>query len=130
MVNYVRLAKTAERLINKNGRTVTFRKTLVDPDNEKPWNGSDAGFLDIPIKAVFVSPTTTQQFGLSALGEGTQYDDLFKHIQLTAMFSPGDHDIRQFTSVIDTDGSEYGVIAYQLLNPGDIKIIGYLGMRR
>lgn len=132
MPNYERLAKTAERLIAKNGRKVTFSWPKSEPlDQNKPWKGSSrTDRLNVDLMAVFVTPSANTQFGMTALGEGTEIDDLFKSIELTAMLFPGDHDVRKFTSMTDFDGTEYGIIAYQLLQPANTKLIAYLGMRR
>ncbi len=48
MVDYVRLAATAERLISKNGGPVTIRKLArADEDPDKPWRGpgTDVGLV-------------------------------------------------------------------------------------
>lgn len=61
MVDYTKLAATAKRLIEANGRTVTLSKLNRDPaDAAKPWRGpttppdEDEGGLSFDVLAAFV----------------------------------------------------------------------------
>lgn len=132
MVNYVRLAATSRRLIEKNGRDIQFFKPSSAPASpSKPWNGPISLDPDdsVTLKAVFAPPNTVRQFGLTALGEGTQYDDLFSFVETICIFFPGENDIRQFKFVRDAS-VDWNVVAFQLLKPADIQLVGYLGLRR
>lgn len=132
MVNYVRLAATSERLISNNGRNITFLKESTTlHDDQKPWDGPRNGLPseEVTLKAVFAPPNTVRQFGLTALGEGLQVDDLFTFVETICIFFPGDHDIKKFRFVIDKS-SKWNVVAFQLLQPADLKLVGYLGLRR
>lgn len=57
MANYVRLAATAKRLIEKNGQNLTFTKNSEIPaDPTKPWRGSDAAiYLQTVVKGIVTS---------------------------------------------------------------------------
>jgi hypothetical protein len=78
---------------------------------------------------VFVPPNTVRQFGLSALGQGTEFDDLITFSDYIAIFFPGTTDCRQFSKV--QDGSEeFGIIGLQILKPGDVQLLGFVGIRR
>ncbi len=64
MVDFTRSAKTAKRLIEKNGRLVTLYKKDRTPANAvQPWRGSDAtptppdGKVIGPLLMAFVPPT-------------------------------------------------------------------------
>lgn len=132
MVNYVRLSATSERLITKNGRDITFYKVSSNPGEvTKPWNGpASLNPIDsVTLKGVFAPPNTVRQFGLTALGEGLQVDDVFTFVETICIFFPGDHDIKQFRFVEDR-GSRWNVVAFQLLRPADLQLVGYLGLRR
>lgn len=48
MADFVKLARTAQRLITKNGRSMTLAKESITPrDPSKPWSGSDCGTTEI-----------------------------------------------------------------------------------
>lgn len=132
MVDYVRLQRTAERLITKNGRMITFlRPSRIPGDPAKPWNGPDrTGEMDeLSLRAVFAPPNTVRQFGLTALGEGSDITDLFSFVQQIAIVFPGEHDLRQYTIIRD-QGIDWNMIAFQLLQPADLKMVAFIGTRR
>lgn len=55
MVDFVKSAKTAKRLIDKNGRTVVFVKKSSIPNNEaKPWLGSKDTEVTFSTKCAFI----------------------------------------------------------------------------
>lgn len=131
MVDYVKLAATAERLIKANGRPIQFVKkgsTLIDED--KPWLGSNGeGEVKIDLHGVFVPPNTVRQFGLTALGEGTDYTDLVSVSEQICITSPGEHDLRSYPTL--RDGTvEWGTIGIQLLKPGPTQILAFVGVKR
>lgn len=134
MVDYTRLAATAERLIRKNGREIVFKKpdpsaSPVDPD--KPWNGKNPAtpMIRLPLRAVFAPPNTVRQFGLSALGEGSDIRDLFSFVQHIFILFPGENDITQYP-IIEDQGKDYNLVGYQLLQPADQKLLAFVGTRR
>lgn len=131
MVDYVKLQKTAIRLIKKNGREITLiglNETAADPS--KPWNGPAAGGeTDLIVSGVFVPPNTVRQFGLTALGEGTEFRDLITLSEQVIIIAQGDIDIRTFTDVLDR-GERWGIIGMQVLRPGPITLLSFIGVRR
>lgn len=131
MVDYVRLQQTAERLIKKNGRSISFVKlneTPADPNN--PWDGpSPAGEITLPVFGVFVPPNTVRQFGLTALGEGTEFRDLVTFSEQIIITAQGENDLREYTSVVDR-ADRWGIIGLQVLRPGDITLLAFVGVRR
>jgi len=130
MVDYVKLAATADRLITANGRTVTFqRKSEVASDAAKPWGAQTGVDTEFETKAVFAPPNTVRQFGLSSLGQGTEFKDLIEFSDYIGIFYPGSTDMRQFSHV--EDGTEvFGIIGLQILKPGDVQLLGFVGIRR
>lgn len=133
MVDYVKLQNTAIRLIKSNGREITLVKLdETAADSAKPWQGptvvNDAS-ASLVTRGVFVPPNTVRQFGLSSLGEGTEIEGLLTHSEQVIIIAQGDVDVRDFSKVIDR-GEEWGIIGYQVLRPGDLGILSFLGVRR
>ena len=130
MVDYVKLAATAQRLVAANGRLITFvRKSEVASDPAKPWGAQVGADTDFETSAVFVPPNTVRQFGLTALGQGTEFKDLIAFSESVGIFFPGTTDCRQFSHV--EDGAEtFGIIGLQILKPGDVQMLGFVGIRR
>ncbi len=130
MVDYVKFAATAERLITTNGRSITFkRKSEVAADPDKPWGPQTGADTEFTTNSVFVPPNTVRQFGLTALGQGTEFQDLIAFSDYIGIFFPGTEDIRAFTHV--QDGAElFGIIGLQILKPADVQLLGLVGIRR
>lgn len=131
MPDYVRLAATASRLIEKSGRSITFVKLNETADDPaKPWRGPpDGGDTNLPLFGVFVPPNTVRQFGLSALGEGTEFDDLVTRSEQIIITFQGENDLRDYTEVEDR-GERWGIIGLQVLRPGDTTLLAFVGVRR
>lgn len=128
MVNYTRLAKDASRLIQSNGRKITFVKLNKTPaDENRPWNGpsvNDDGETNLVLSGVFVPPNAVRQ-----LGEGTEFRDLVTFSEQIIITAQGENDLREFTSVIDRD-DRWGIVDLQVLRPGDVSLIAFVGVRR
>lgn len=131
MVDYNRLSQTAERLIRNNGRSISFIKLNETPQNSnRPWKGPGAGGeTKVAMNGVFVPPNTVRQFGLTALGEGTEFKDLITFSQQIIIVAQGNNDLREFTSVEDAN-VRWGIIGIQVLRPGDVALLGFVGVRR
>jgi hypothetical protein len=131
MVDYAKLSATATRLITKNGRVINLvRKELTPDDPAKPWDGTADPDTLTPISAVFVPPNTVREFGLTALGQGTEFNDLIASSQQIVILNPVLLDLRDYTSMIDSGGERWGIIGIQVLKPGDTQLLGFLGVRR
>lgn len=129
MVDYVKLAATAERLIRLNGRLVSFvRKTEVPLDPLKPWKGNTAGETLLTVSAVFVPPNTVRQFGITSLGQGTEFIDLITFSEQIAIIYQADADLREYTTL--RDGVDYNILGIQVLKPGPINMLAFIGVRR
>ena len=131
MVDYVRLAATADRLITKNGRDAQFIVANPIPSNVvEPWKGSDSvGDVSTTHKVVMVPPNTVRQFGLTALGQGTEFNDLIKFSEEILILFPGTVDLRTYDHVID-DAVRWTIIGIQVLKPADLQLLGFVGVRR
>lgn len=130
MVDYVRLAATAQRLVEANGRLITFIRNNETPDDpDKPWEGSTGVDTTLELSGVFVPPNTVRQFGLTALGQGTEFKDLISFSEEIAIVFPETSDLRQFTHVLD-DAVRWGITGIQVLKPGNTQVLAFVGMRR
>jgi hypothetical protein len=130
MVDYVKLANTAKKLINANGREITFiGKSQAASDPSKPWDGPTGGTdISLVLDGVFVPPNTVRQFGLTALGQGTEYVDLISFSEEIIITFPGDNDLRNYIQVIDE--VTYGIVGIQVLKPGPLNLLAFVGIRR
>lgn len=131
MVDYARLATVASRLIKNNGRSVTFIKLNENASSSsKPWNGPPSGGeTNLSLNGVFVPPNTVRQFGLTALGQGTEFQDLLAFSEQVIITAQGDNDLREYSSVMDNN-VRWGIIGLQVLKPGDTSLIAFVGVRR
>lgn len=131
MVDYVRLSATANRLIEKNGRSIQFVRLNESPaDPDKPWNGPAAGGEgNLDLFGVFVPPNTVRQFGLSALGEGTEFQDLLTMSEQVIITAQAENDLRLYTEVVDRS-QRWGIIGLQVLRPADVTLLAFVGVRR
>lgn len=131
MPDYTRLAATALRLVQNAGRSITFvrlNETASDP--AQPWKGpASGGETTLDLTGVFVPPNTVRQFGLSALGEGTEFDDLVTRSEQIIITAQGENDLRSFTEVVDRS-ERWGIIGLQVLRPGDTTLLAFVGVRR
>lgn len=133
MVDYTKLAATAKRLVEANGRTITFiREAESRADPLKPWDGPGSEgsapptLVDLP--GVFVPPNTVRQFGVTALGQGTEFNDVIAFSEQIAIVFPETHDLRTFTHV--EDGDRWGIIGLQVLKPADVQLLAFVAVRR
>lgn len=129
MVDYVKLAATAARLVEKNGRVITFvRKSETALDPAKPWKGPTSGETMFVTRGVFVPPNTVRQFGITSLGQGTEFMDLIQFSEQIVILHQGETDLRQFTTL--RDGPEWNILGIQVLRPADLNILAFVGVRR
>lgn len=130
MVDYTRLAEVAARLVKNNGRSINFIKfSEIASNPSKPWDGPSGGEISLPLNGVFVPPTSVRQFGLSALGQGTDFKDLVTFSEQIIITAQGDEDLREFTSVLDNN-VRWGIIGIQVLKPGTKNLLAFVGVRR
>lgn len=131
-INYVNLAATAKRLVEENGRSVTFVKlNSTPPDGAKPWRGpanpTAAPDASLSLVGVNVEPT-----GLVRLGIASEEDDFIKRAEKIFMFAPGavsPQDLKSYDQILD--GSErYAFNGVKELRPGSVTLLFYVSVRR
>ena len=135
-MDYVKLLVKVNKLIVKNGRSVTFwREGRADIDPSKPWKGPmqeiDGGDSKVTFvtKGVFVPPNTVREFGITSLGEGTLVDSMISMSQEIVIIAGTEIDLKQFKML--TDGPrDWGIRAIQVLRPADISVLAFVGVRR
>ena len=122
MADFVKLAKTAKRLIDKNGRTVTIRYQGSTPiDANEPWRGqAETTPIDVTGKGVFVDPSPFT-LGQEAVRD-TSKVSAEKKVLLFAANSDGGTDLVRADTVVD-GASEWRVTKADLLQPGDVRMI-------
>lgn len=127
---YTRLQATATRLITARGREFQLVSTSSTPaDPTKPWQEGDGVETVETFRGVFVPPNTVRQFGITALGRGTEFIDMLSRSEQVVIAATGDTDVRNFIKIRD-GGVDWGVIATQELKPGNIGLISFIGVRR
>jgi hypothetical protein len=117
MVNYVRAAATAKRLIEANGRYVTlFRKDKTAADTSKPWRGP-IGSSDEEVgtvKAVFYP-----------IEEYDEKEGLVRRAEEKVMIAhdslPIPEDLEDIDHMVD-NGKIYKVITASPLGPGSVRV--------
>lgn len=125
MVDYVSLAATAKRLIDANGRDVTLiKRDRIAADVDKPWRGGNAAPTSVgPLKGVIVP------FGAEEI-DGS----LVRREDKKALIAANDDDsemLEQFDVLIDGDPDDpWRIIEAEVINPGDVRVIYILQVRK
>ena len=129
-INYEKIAKTAERLILESGRSITLVRPSETPiDATKPWNGSQSSEETLTLPGVQLLPNAVRVFGLSALGDATELRGLLELNERVYIVFQGTADISTFNFVRD-GGIDYQIQGTQELKPGDVILLGFIGVRR
>lgn len=128
MVDYVRLAATAKRLIDKNGTDIVFEQLNGTTTPDKPWTGPGDPVVkqSVTLRGLFVSPAT--MLGLKAIDE-----DLLKRYEqfiITAPASPATPDLTLFHRARRVGASDYSIGWAEQLRPADVVLLYYLGVNR
>ena len=127
MANYAKLAETAKRLIEKNGRAVILRKrSEVPTDPDKPWRASEPGMSDSNIAQVeCIAVFTNVEF------EDEDETDERRDSQgaLVAAKSADGVDLKAFDEV--HDGTEvWEIDRVDLIYPGSTKLLWKMRLKR
>lgn len=128
--DYAGLKLTVNELMTEFGRAVTLRRRARSTnDPSKPWQGPNvlSAPVDISFDGVFVPPNTVRQFGLTALGQGTELVDLLRFSEQICIMAQ-DVDIRGYDTLVDE--VDWSVTGFQVLKPGDIFMLAFIGVRR
>jgi hypothetical protein len=133
--NYTGLLTKVRVLLDKFGADITLvRLDQTAGDITKPWLGPadvSAGHTTVKTSAVIVPPNTVRQFGLTALGIGTEWMDV---LQKSEMIVIGTYDsafnIEDYQEILDQGGLRWGIIGAQVLKPAETALLFFLGVRR
>ena len=131
--DYTNIATTAKRLVDKFGRSVTFRRldrTTLD-DAAKPWRGTATPrtTLDATVTAiaVIVPPSSASRLGLT-----TRDNELIKRseqIMIVALGATSTDDLSTFDEVLD--GTQlWKITTVETLKPGDTTLLYFVGVKR
>ncbi len=138
MVDFVNLAKTAKKLVEANGRSVTLYKRDRTPAvAADPWRGPDSvptspdGLVIGPLKVAFV-PATGSGFGKLLFDAD---NTLRRKIDLVGLLATDSVVALDFTAAdvekADTlkDGTKiYKIVEVGHLQPGDTSLLFVLGL--
>lgn len=135
MADFVKLAATAKRLVEKNGREVRLVKgnrTASDP--AKPWRGSDAaptpakGGASVTAIACFV-PASGDGLGRLVQDTTGALVSAFDQVALVASDSVAGVDLTGFDKVVDRD-ELWRIIVRGELRPAGTSLLWVLGLKR
>lgn len=126
-MNYVRLAALAKRLIEANGRTVTFNQLAVSSDPATPWRADAPAIAQtVTQKAAFVSLSARH------LGIELTQDQLNLRANEMVMAGTADSlsvDMLRINQIVD--GTEtFAVQWVQTIKPGDTAVFYAYGIKR
>lgn len=126
-VDYNRTRATVERIIKAYGRPVTFINDAGPLNPANPLGPAGPAVQVSNVMGVFVRPS-----GYIKLGESTQMDPgMWPEADKIILVLPRlDYDFTVFTRVIDTDLQGYKVYKTELIKPGMIPLLMYVGLKR
>lgn len=117
-----RLAKTAARLVDKHGATVTVIAKVATPkvDGTRPWRGS-ATTASVPVRAV-EHPYTEEEVPDSNVRRGKS------RFIIAAQATGGSDpftlvDLLTATSLTDSRGVDWSLDDIQVIQPGDVRVL-------
>jgi hypothetical protein len=125
-MDFVKLAATVVRLIDKNGRTVTFQALVATAaDASKPWEGpaSPAVATTVNAKGVFV-PASGEELGRALVSE-----ELLARVDEVALVAPNATDLEPFNVILD-GGVRWRVEWVKTLKPADQVLLYVFGVCR
>lgn len=125
-MDFVKLAATVNRLINKNGRTVGIQKlSAAAADADKPWKGPGTPTVETQVdcKGVFVPASGTD------LGKELVSEELLARVDQVVLVGPNATPLEPFTAVLD-DGVRWRIEWVQVLKPADVILLYVFGVCR
>lgn len=117
------------RLINKRGRTVTFKELGSAPANpsfpfEGPTDPEVSAVRTLSTKAVFVEPDSLQRLGIT-----TKVEELLQRSD-RIMLVPGSVGSLDGYNVVVDEGQTHTVTAIETLKPGTTTLLHFVGTLR
>ena len=132
MVDYVKLAKTCQRLINKNGREIRLQKLAVAENVAEPWKSviTQDTLAEVICKGVFVVPQTSIPTESRGLAFDWVDQDLLKstrHVVMVAALGLPDLDAYQF---VTDSGKDWKITWGQCLQPSGERLLYVFGLKQ
>lgn len=127
MADFTKLAATAARLIEKNGRSVRVVRYGNNPqDQEKPWRGQKQ-YLEAEVTGIAAFVPKTQLIGTFA----TQEEGLLRESEyaLFAAENDGGYHLEQFDALIDGD-RVWRIVKTEVLAPAATRVIYMFEVKR
>jgi hypothetical protein len=123
-IDFVKLAATAERLIEENGRSVTLAKQDETPSNPaEPWRGSTTN-TDTSVVIAVVVPVNAKDVD----GELIRVGDMQAFVAATSDNVDGE-DLEEYDQLLDgTD--EWNILDVQLIQPATQRLLYVMKLRR
>lgn len=121
-MNEVKYIALCQRLINKNGRTVTLKKLK----KSQGWKGDSELYedaLDRTLVACFVPASS------GGLGNDLVTEDLLARVNQVALVAPTDIDLRLHNVVID-NGTSWKIEWVQTLQPANEPLLYVIGIKK
>lgn len=129
MVDYVRLAATATRLVAANGRALSFVRLEETPtDTAKPWRGADTPRAQAD-SVVLGSGVAVQPSSLSTLGIHVTDEHFLKRAD-QVLIAVADDEIENYDEVIDENSEVWKITGVEKLRPATTTILYYVGVKR
>jgi len=133
MADFAKLAATAKRLIEANGRTLTLRKRNRTPESAaQPWRGpaatpaTAASGVTLSVVGVVVPVTGTGLGSVKVVGD--TLTQRFEQAALIASASlPTGVDLKEFGTLVDGDRA-WTIARVQELRPASTSVIYALGL--
>ena len=119
MVDFVRMAAVAQRLIQANGRDVAIVQHGKNPaDSDQPWRGSS----EYPVATVYGKAAFV---AASDLGHRVRDDQNVKRADKVALFAAlndGGHALEEFDVILD-QGVVWQIVRAEVLQPGSTRLL-------
>lgn len=126
-VDYNRTRQTVDRLIKLYGRAITLVNDGGPAAAANPL-GPPAARLEVPdIMGVFVRPSGYIKLGESGIMDPGMWPEADKIVLVLPSLT---HDFETFTRVVDTDGKGYKIYKTELLKPGTVPLLIYIGLKQ
>jgi len=126
-MDYARAQALALRLIQKNGKNVTFQRldaTAADP--AKPWKGPGTPTVAATANTVAVS---LPHASLVDLGFFSQDDEMLKRAEQVLLVPGGATDLEPFTNILEA-GVRWRIEWVRTLKPADTVVLYAFGVCR
>lgn len=125
-VDWAKYRETVTRMIAKYGRPVMLVDDAGPADPTDPLGPPSARTELSNTMAVFVRPS-----GYIKLGESDQMDPgMWPEADKICLVLPSlTANFDDFTKVVDTDGKEYKIYKTELLQPGPVPLLIYIGLK-